>query len=152
MPSPIPFLGVCLTLIFFASLTPAQDTAQSSNPSEVSKAFTFPRESIHAAPSGTGLPVLPPIVEFGSLSNISTINSYTSNIAPNDTAAGLKPPAVVCDPEKGEGLSINSCRQAFSVMTSYLRTLGAARSKVTIGARSEGIWDIPDRVRFLSSE
>ncbi|KAL2055957.1 hypothetical protein ABVK25_003599 [Lepraria finkii] len=148
----IPFLAIYATRVSLAASSLVQRAAQSSNIPEISNEFVIPSNSTQATSSGTALPSLPSVISSGSLSNLSLATSNTSELVLNGTAAGLKLPAVVCDEEKGEGLTVQSCIQAYNVMTSYLTRLSHTRTKVTIGTRSQGIFDIPDRIRFLSPQ
>lgn len=148
----IPFLAIYATRVSLAASSLVQRAAQSSNIPEISNEFVIPSNSTQATSSGTALPSLPSVISSGSLSNLSLATSNTSELVLNGTAARLKLPAVVCDEEKGEGLTFQSCIQAYNVMTSYLTRLSHTRTKVTIGTRSQGIFDIPDRIRFLSRE
>ena len=148
----IPFLGIYATRVSLVSSSLEQRAAQSSNIPEVSNAIVIPSNSIPATSPGTALPSLPSVISSGSLSNLSLATSNTSELALNGTTAGLKLPVVVCDEDKGEGLTLQGCVQAYNVMTSYLAGLSHTRTKVTIGTRSQGIFDISDRIRFLSRE
>ncbi len=86
--------------------------------------------------------------------SLSTFSRDSPNITEfdlsngNTTSLAFSQPH--CSNEYAEGLTVASCTQAYSIFYAWLGSL--RREKVVVGPRGEGIWDMPDPMRFTSCE
>lgn len=136
-----PFLGISIIFLSVTSLSLVQRQAQISNIRILPATFKLPNPT-----ASTVLPenTLPP----ASLSILPTspfnVSSNVTNVL-NTTEAYLS-----CSYALGQGLTIDSCYQAHSELRTWLD--GLTRSYITIGEPTYGVWDVDDRITFLSCE
>ncbi len=90
---------------------------------------------------GLLLPNLPISNSNTSFSALNSLNLSTSQV-------GIPRPH--CERELGVDLNPPSCVSAYYMMDSYLKDL--PKQDVTVGERGQGIWDLPNPTRFLSSK
>ncbi|KAL2043518.1 hypothetical protein N7G274_003825 [Stereocaulon virgatum] len=145
-------LSIVATSFSLVCSSKVQQAAQSSNAPEIANAFVIPKEPLQTISHRTVLPSSPSVASFGPLSNLSLVTFNRSELALNATAVGFKSSSADCDKGIGEGLNVQSCVQAYNSMTSYLAILARTRNKVTMGLPSQGIFDIPGFMRFLSTD
>ena len=136
-----PFLSISIIFFSVTSSSLVQRQAQISNIRIHPATFKLPNPT-----ASTVLPenTLPP----ASLSILPTspfnVSSNVTNVL-NTTEAHLE-----CSYALGQGLTIDSCIQAQSELRTWLD--GLTRSYITIGQPNYGVWDVIDRIKFLSCE
>ena len=136
-----PLLGICIIIFSVASSGLVQRQAQISNIRILPASFNLPSSTASTLLSENTLP-------SASLSVLPTspfnVSSKASNVL-NTTEADL-----TCEHELGQGLTVESCVQAQSQLRGWLN--GVLRYYITIGQPGYGVWDINDRITFLSCE
>ena len=136
-----PFLGISIVAFSVASSGLVQRGAQISNIRILPASFNQPSPT-----ASTLLPAnTPPSASLSALPT-SSFNGSSKNInVLNITEAELR-----CDRDRGQGLIVESCVQAQSQLNSWLN--GIPRDYITIGQPGYGVWDVNDRITFLSCE
>ena len=83
--------------------------------------------------------------------SLSALPTSSFNVSSNVTdVLDTTQADLMCNRELGRGLTVQSCVQARSELKSWLD--GRPRYYITIGQPGYGVWDINDRIRFLSCE
>ncbi len=136
-----PFLGIAIIAFSVASSGLVQRGAQISNIRILPASFNQPSPT-----ASTLLPEdTPPSASLSALPT-SSFNVSSKNINDlNTTEAALR-----CDRPLGQGLTVESCVQAGSQLNTWLD--GIPRNYITIGQPGYGVWDVNDRITFLSCE
>ncbi|KAK0509819.1 hypothetical protein JMJ35_008213 [Cladonia borealis] len=136
-----PFLGISIIAFSVASSGLVQRGAQISNIRIFPVSFNQPSPA-----ASTLLPEnTPPSASLSALPTSSfNVSSKNINVL-NTTEADLR-----CDREGGQGLTVESCVQAQSQLKTWLN--GKPRYYITIGQPGYGVWDVNDRITFLSSD
>ena len=98
---------------------------------------------IYILPSTTALALSP---ENTYLSPLPPFNPSTNATGSLNLTGGT----VKCDPHLGQELTIASCQDASAQLGVWLR--GLRKSKITIGQQGTGVWDVNDRIKFLSGK
>ena len=137
----LPFLGISILIFSVASSGLVQRQAQISNFRILPATSNVPNPTVSTllpenTPPSASLSVLP--------TSPFNVSSNVTNVL-NTTEAEL-----FCDRELGQGLTVQSCIRARSELQSWLD--GRPRYYITIGQPGYGVWDINDRITFLSCE
>ena len=136
-----PFLGISIIIFSGASSSLVQRQAQISNTRILPATFNLPNPTASTllpenTPPSASLSVLPTL-PFNVSSNVTNVL--------NTTEAEL-----LCDRDLGQGLTVQSCIRARSELQTWLAR--RPRYYITIGQPGYGVWDINDRITFLSCE
>lgn len=127
-----PFLGICTTIFSVAFSILVQREAQVSDIRLFPASFNLPSRT-----SSTGLPVNTLFAESTSPFNVSSKDSNPLNAT-----------ELVCNADFGHGLTFKSCAQARFQLISWVN--GFPRQNLSIGQQGHGVWDVYDRIKFLS--
>lgn len=135
------FLVICIFLSSGASSSLVQRQSQNSAIRVRPATFNLPNPTASTLLPENTLP-------SASLSVLPTspfnVSSNNTNVL-NTTDAELR-----CNRELGQGLTVQSCIQAQSELKTWL--YAQPRFYITIGQPGYGVWDINDRIKFLSCE